>query len=158
MSQPPTAITATGSMPVQNSITALKRPISLWKPRLAVLNTSLASSKRRCCASSLAKALVVRTPDSPDSMAALMVPVFCLAARDAALICRRRRSATASSTGSRSSSTSASSQRRQNITTSAPRMVTAEMNRSSGPWCASSVSSNRSLVNRLISWPVRLRS
>ena len=29
MSQPPTAITATGNMPVQNSITALKRPISL---------------------------------------------------------------------------------------------------------------------------------
>ena len=86
MSQPPTAMTTTGRMPAKNSITALKRPISLWKPRLAVLNTSLASSKRCCCSASLANALVVRTPDRPDSMAALMVPVFCLAAREASLI------------------------------------------------------------------------
>ena len=87
-----------------------------------------------------------------------MVPVFCLAAREAALICFRRRSAASSSTGSITSSTSASSQRMQNITISAPTMVTREMNKSSGPWCASSVTSNRSLVRRLISWPVRFLS
>ena len=158
MSQPPTAITATGRMLVKNSITAVKKPISLWKPRLAVLNTSLASSNRSCWASSLAKALVVRTPDRPDSMAALITPVFCLAAREAALICFLRRSAASSSTGSITSSTSTSSHRMQNITTSAPTMVTREMNRSSGPWWASSVTSNRSLVRRLISCPVRFLS
>ena len=44
------------------------------------------------------------------------------------------------------------------MTISAPIMVTTEVSRSSGPWWASSVSSNRSVVRRLISWPVRLVS
>ena len=44
------------------------------------------------------------------------------------------------------------------ITTSAPKMVTPDVSRSSGPWWASSVTSNRSDVSRLISCPVRLRS
>ena len=41
---------------------------------------------------------------------------------------------------------------------SAPMRVTAEMNRSSGPWWASSVISNRSVVARLMSCPVRFLS
>ena len=38
----------------------------------------------------IGEGLVVRTPERPDSISALMTPVFCLAAREAALIWRRR--------------------------------------------------------------------
>ena len=44
------------------------------------------------------------------------------------------------------------------MTQNAPMRVTVEINRSSGPWWASSVISNRSLVARLMSWPVRFLS
>ena len=60
--------------------------------------------------------------------------------------------------GTRMPTTRASSQRMVAMTTSAPMMVTEEVSTSSGPWWASSVSSNRSVVRRLISWPVRFLS
>ena len=65
---------------------------------------------------------------------------------------------TARNTGIITATTSASSQRMVNMTISAPTIVTMEMNRSSGPWWASSVISNRSFVSRLMSWPVRFWS
>ena len=151
-------MTATDSRLMNSSMLALKKPISLWKLRLEVLNTSLAPSKRRCCSASLAKALVVRTPERPDSISALMAPVFCLAARDAWDIWRRRYITTSRNTGMMQHTTRASRHWMENITARAPMMVTREMNRSSGPWWASSVSSNRSVVRRLISWPVRFLS
>ena len=55
-------------------------------------------------------------------------------------------------------STSASRHWIEYMMTSAPMMVRVEMKMSSGPWCASSVMSKRSLVRRLISCPVRFRS
>ena len=61
-------------------------------------------------------------------------------------------------TGIMTATTSASRHSIVAMTVSAPTMVTSEMNRSSGPWWASSVISKRSVVMRLISWPVRLRS
>ena len=76
----------------------------------------------------------------------------------AALIWRRRYMTTTMKMGMMRLTTSARRHWMENMTIRAPTMVTAEMNRSSGPWWASSVTSNRSEVRRLISWPVRLRS
>ena len=102
--------------------------------------------------------MVVRTPERPDSISALMTPVFCLAAREAALIWRRRYMTTTMKMGMMRLTTSARRHWMENMTIRAPTMVTAEMNRSSGPWWASSVISNRSPVTRLMSWPVRFLS
>ena len=55
-------------------------------------------------------------------------------------------------------STSASLGLMRQRTMNAPASVTNEMNRSSGPWCASSVMSNRSVVTRDMSRPVRFLS
>ena len=55
-------------------------------------------------------------------------------------------------------STSASCHLMRHRTMNAPSSVTNEMNRSSGPWCASSVTSNRSVVTRDMSNPVRFLS
>ena len=71
---------------------------------------------------------------------------------------RRMEKATIRKTGIISATTIASSHRMDTMTTSAPTMVSREVSRSSGPWWASSVRSNRSEVRRLISCPVRLRS
>ena len=60
--------------------------------------------------------------------------------------------------GSTMATTSASCQQMQNMAIRAPPMVTKLMSRFSGPWWASSVTSNRSVVSRLMSWPVRLES
>ena len=71
---------------------------------------------------------------------------------------RRWRMMTARKMGRITATTSASRHSMVNMTMSAPAMVMAEVSRSSGPWWASSVSSKRSLVRRLMSWAVRLRS
>ena len=104
------------------------------------------------------KAFVVRTPDRPDSISALMAPVFCLAARLARPMLRRRCITVSTNTGRITLTTSAMRHWIVNITASAPAIVTIEIKRSSGPWCASSVSSKRSVVRRLMSWPVRFLS
>ena len=65
---------------------------------------------------------------------------------------------TAMNTGRMHATTSASRHSMENRMASAPTIVSVEMSRSSGPWCASSVISNRSVVRRLMSWPVRLWS
>ncbi|MNT92118.1 hypothetical protein D3C72_2333430 [compost metagenome] len=53
---------------------------------------------------------------------------------------------------------SASCQCTVNISTKAPMKVITAMNRSSGPWWATSPTSSRSLVTWVISWPVLLLS
>ena len=60
--------------------------------------------------------------------------------------------------GTTAKTTRASSHRMVSMTRKAPARVTVEMNRSSGPWWASSVISNRSVVTRLMSGPVRFLS
>ena len=107
---------------------------------------------------SLAKALAVRMPESADSMSALMTAVFFLTRREAVRMALRREKLTRMNTGIITATTSVSRHSIVAMTASAPTMVTNEMNRSSGPWWASSVISNRSVVIRLMSWPVRLRS
>ena len=87
-----------------------------------------------------------------------MWPIFSFAAADARPIRPRMAIATVRNTGMVSATITASCQRMDAITMSAPRMVSTEVIRSSGPWWASSVSSNRSEVSRAISLPVRLRS
>ena len=87
-----------------------------------------------------------------------MAPVFCLTAREARIMLPRMAISTPRNTGTITATTRASCHWMVNMTISAPTMVTAEMNRSSGPWWASSVISKRSLVKRLISWPVRFWS
>ena len=97
-------------------------------------------------------------PERLDSISWLMWPVFCLAALDALAMDRRVIMTTARKMGIITATTRASSQRMDVMTTRAPIMVTAEVSRSSGPWWASSVISNRSVVRRLMSWPVRFSS
>ena len=60
----------------------------------------------------------------------------------------------AANVGTIISTTRASFHSMQNITISAPTIVTMEISMSSGPWCASSVISNKSPVRRFISLPV----
>ena len=71
---------------------------------------------------------------------------------------RRQRQTTARNTGSITAITRASRHWMEAMIPRAPRMVTPEMNTSSGPWWASSVMLNRSAVSLLMSCPVRLRS
>ena len=87
-----------------------------------------------------------------------MCPVFSLATAEAWAIRRRMVMATARNTGMVRATTSASCQRMEAITARAPKMVRALVSRSSGPWWASSVSSNRSVVSRDMSLPVRFWS
>ena len=87
-----------------------------------------------------------------------MAPVFCLAAVEARLIPPRSSISSTRNSGMMAITISAMRHSMANITASAPTMVIMEITRSSGPWCASSVSSKRSVVSLLISWPVRLRS
>ena len=68
---------------------------------------------------------------------------------------RRRYTVNPATSGTSSAITSASRHCSVNITISEPVSVITEMNRSSGPWCASSTTSNRSPTTRLISEPVR---
>ncbi len=107
---------------------------------------------------SLAKALAVRMPEMPDSMPALMTAVFCFTWRDASLMDWRHIHTTTKKTGRMAAITSASRHWMLNMMARAPMMVTPEIKMSSGPWWASSVISNSSLVSRLIRAPVRLRS
>ena len=158
MSAPPTVTTATERMDMKNSSEPLKMPISLWNSRLETLKRSFARSNFSSSTSSLAKALAVRIPEREDSISALMDAVRALTFLETALIFRRRRMSTSRRMGRMITMTSASRHSIENITISEPMMVSMEMIRSSGPWCASSVISNRSLVRRLMSWPVRLRS
>ena len=60
--------------------------------------------------------------------------------------------------GNKITSTSVSFTFIVNIKIIAPMIVSVQMTMFSGPWCASSVISNRSFVSRLITVPVRLRS
>ena len=97
-------------------------------------------------------------PERLDSISVLMWPTFCLTATEALLILPRMANTTMRKMGISAATTRASSQRMVAMTISAPMMVITEVSRSSGPWWASSVSSNRSEVRRLISAPVRLES
>ena len=82
----------------------------------------------------------------------------CLTAREERIIAPRRMATNTTISGTETSSTSASTGSMENRTMNAPTSVTKEMNRSSGPWCANSVMSNRSVVTRDISRPVRFLS
>ena len=91
-------------------------------------------------------------------MSALMAAVRCLTILEARPILRRRRITTERQIGKVIATTRASFHWTVNIMIIAPMTVRMEVTRSSGPWWASSVISNRSEVRRLIIWPVRLRS
>ena len=97
-------------------------------------------------------------PDRLDSMPALISAVFALTAAEARIMRPRSSIRISRKTGSTTATTRASCQEMKNMATRAPPMVTKLMSRFSGPWCASSVTSNRSEVRRLMSWPVRLES
>ena len=102
--------------------------------------------------------MAVRIPEMLDSMSALMPAVVCLTCREARDMLRRLRFTTMKNTGMSTTITRASRHWMVNMMAMAPRMVTPEMNRSSGPWWASSVMSKSSAVMRLIRWPVRFLS
>ena len=91
-------------------------------------------------------------------MAAVMVAVLRLTSTLASRIRARWLSVNQTPSGSVTASTSASCQRMQNISTSEPTMLSEQMRTFSGPWCASSVTSKRSLTTRLNSAPVRFLS
>ena len=93
-----------------------------------------------------------------DSMAAVIWAVLRLTSMLAVFMRLRWEMVNHRLSGSTTLSTSASSQRMVNMTIRAPRMVRLQMITFSGPWWASSVTSNRSLVTRLSSTPVRFLS
>ena len=148
---PPTATTDTERRLMNSSIDAMKMPISRWKLFLEVLKAALEQRNFSVSSASFANAFAVRMPERLDSTSALMCPTRCLTLREAAPICRLRASTVTRNTGSRMHTTSASRHSVRNMMIKAPTIVTNEMKRSSGPWWASSVISNRSLVRRLMS-------
>ena len=158
MKRPPAAMTSTCMMLVVNSIPLIKPPMALKYSRRAALYFSLAATNLSSSAFSLAKALAVRMPDMPLSMAEFISAVLRLTSRLALFILTRRESVKAIRSGSVTASTRASRHSIVNMTASAPTIVRQEIRMSSGPWCASSVISKRSLVMRLMSAPVRLWS
>ena len=158
MSVPPTVITATLRIERKNSSEPEKMPISRWNSRFETLKRSLASLNLPNSTASFAKAFAVRMPESEDSISALMAAVRFFTPRETLLIFRRRVMTTISRIGRMMHTTRASRHSIVNMTASAPTIVSREIIRSSGPWCASSVISNRSVVRRLMSWPVRLWS
>lgn len=93
-----------------------------------------------------------------DSMSALIPAICSLTCRDAADIFRRRQAVNHTISGTSANTTSASFHWMVSRMMNAPTSVTREMNRSSGPWWASSTTSNRSLTTRDISCPVRFLS
>ena len=107
---------------------------------------------------SFAKAFAVRMPEMPLSMEEFISAVLRLTSRLAFFILTRCVRVKPMSMGSVIASTSARRHSIVNMTASAPIMVSPEISMSSGPWCDSSVISNRSFVMRLISTPVRLWS
>ena len=109
-------------------------------------------------ASSLAKALAVRMPERDDSTSPLMPASFTLTSREARAMRLRWMAVNSTNSGITANTRIASSQRMVSMMQNAPRIVTVEMKKSSGPWWASSEISNRSPVTRLISWPVRFLS
>ena len=158
MSHPLTAITATGRMHMKNSMEHINQAMALYRSFLEVLNRSLAPWNFSLSARSLEKALAVRMPEMLDSMSALMPAMFCFTRRLAWIMFRRLRLTTMRNVGTSSSITRASRHWMVNMMAMAPTRVTPEMNRSSGPWWASSVMSKSSAVIRLIRWPVRFLS
>ena len=97
-------------------------------------------------------------PEMEDSTSPLMPASLVLTSVEASIIRLRETAVKITKTGITANTTRASCQRMVSMMQNAPRMVTVEMNRSSGPWWASSVISNRSPVTRLMSWPVRFLS
>ncbi len=87
-----------------------------------------------------------------------MPAMVCFCRTDAFIMRRRWMMVKPTKMGTTANTTRASFHWMRIIMQNAPVRVTAEMNRSSGPWWASSVISNRSVVARLISWPVRFLS
>ena len=87
----------------------------------------------------IGEGLVVRTPERPDSISALMAAVRFFTPRETLLIFRRRVMTTISRIGRMTHTTRASRHSIVNMTASAPTIVSREIIRSSGPWCASSV-------------------
>ena len=106
----------------------------------------------------MAKAFAVRMPEMLLSMAEYISAVLRLTSTFARLMLPRCDSVNHRPSGRITVSTSASRHSIVNITASAPRIVSAQISMFSGPWCASSVTSNRSLVMWLISAPVRFLS
>ena len=90
-----------------------------------------------------------------DSISALMSAVRLLTSLEVESIRRRLEMTNHRIRGSSTMMTRASFQLSESMSKNAPTMVRMEINRSSGPWWASSEISNRSVVTRLMSWPVR---
>ncbi len=125
---------------------------------MARLNRSLDCWNLAVSCSSLAKALAVRIPEMADSSCPLIPAMFCFTRTDARTIRRRWMTVKITKMGTMANTMRASFHWMVSIRQKAPMRVTAEMNRSSGPWWASSVISKRSLVARLMSCPVRFLS
>ena len=97
-------------------------------------------------------------PEMLLSMAEYISAVLRLTSMLASFILMRCFIVNHAQSGSASVMTSASCHCIANITASAPTIVSVHITMFSGPWCASSVISKRSLVMRLIRTPVRLWS
>ena len=91
-------------------------------------------------------------------MAAYISPVLRLTSTFAFFMRTRWVSVNHRHTGSTTASVSPSRHSSEIITASEPSIVSVQISRFSGPWCESSVISNRSLVMRLIRTPVRFLS
>ena len=100
----------------------------------------------------------MRMPERLLSRSALMPAICRLTPREASAMARRLIMVTTTARGISTATTRASCHWMVNMMTTAPTTVTTEMNRSSGPWWASSVMSKSSAVIRLIRWPVRFLS
>ena len=97
-------------------------------------------------------------PETPFSSAEKMTAVLRLTSMLASRILMRWLMVNHRHSGNKITSTSVSLTFIVNIRMIAPTIVSVHMRMFSGPWGASSVISNRSLVRRLITVPVRLRS
>ena len=104
--------------------------------------------------SSLAKAFDVLIPEIHDSISVFISAIFFFTFTEALDICFLVSTTIKRKIGTSTATTSASLHSMLNITISAPDIESIAITRSSGPWCASSVISKRSLVSLLIKVPV----
>lgn len=154
MSVPPTVITATLRIERKNSSEPEKMPISRWNSRFETLKRSLASLNLPNSTASFAKAFAVRMPESEDSISALMAAVrFFTPREDPAHFPAARDDDDKQDRQDDAHDQGQPPLDREHDGERARPIVSREIIRSSGPWCASSVISNRSVVRRLMSWP-----
>ena len=97
-------------------------------------------------------------PEMADSTSPLMTAVLAFTCTETRRIRLCWMVVNTAKMGTMAKTARASSQRMVHMTQKAPMRVTQEIKRSSGPWWESSPISKRSVVMRLMSWPVRFWS